>query len=122
MTRLPVMCAVNNPPSARKPITSTAPAVMANTAGSKNLAGQLTRSFIEFAKSRFQVCDFETCAGRYWPDDACVNTAKACETKNHSQSTSAITVGLITFIPLRYLAPAFNCDCVYGGFCDVTQE
>src|SRR5215472_1775296 len=42
-----------NPPSARKPITSTAPAVMPNTAGSKNLAGQLAACFIELVRSRF---------------------------------------------------------------------
>ncbi len=51
-----------------------------------------------------------------------MNTAKACEAKNKNQSTSAITVGLITFILLRYLAPAFDCHCAYGGFCDVTEE
>src|ERR1700723_1462612 len=34
MTRLPVMCAVNNPPSPRKPMTSTLPAVTLSTLGS----------------------------------------------------------------------------------------
>ena len=36
------MWAVNNPHSARKPITSTAPAVMLNAAGSSQLEAELT--------------------------------------------------------------------------------
>ena len=48
-------------------------------------------------------------------------TAKACEAKNNNQRTSAITVGLITFIQPRYLAKAFDCHCTYAGFCDVTE-
>jgi len=37
MTTLPVMWAVNTPPSARNPMTSTEPAVMLRTVGSSQL-------------------------------------------------------------------------------------
>src|SRR5262249_27102103 len=76
MTRLPVMCAVNSPPKPRKLMTSSAPAVMPNTAGSKNLAGQLAPFFIELVRSRFYASDFDTCAGCYCPDDAWVKVTR----------------------------------------------
>jgi hypothetical protein len=38
MTMLPVICAVNRPPSARKPMTCTLPATMLSTKGSCLLA------------------------------------------------------------------------------------
>jgi hypothetical protein len=42
--------------------------------------------------------------------------AKACEATNNNQRTSAITVGLVTFIQPRYLAGTFDCHCTYAGF------
>src|SRR5439155_8867677 len=42
MTTLPVMWAVNTPPSARNPMTSTEPAVMLRTVGSSQLLGMLS--------------------------------------------------------------------------------
>jgi len=49
-------------------------------------------------------------------------TAKACEATNNNQRTSAITVGLGTFIQPLYIAQAFDCHCTYVGFWDVTEE
>src|SRR5258707_13197328 len=50
MHRLPVMWAVNNPPRARKPMTSTAPAVVLRTAGSNQLLSRrVSQDFIELA-------------------------------------------------------------------------
>jgi hypothetical protein len=45
ITRLPVTCAVNRPPSPRKPITSQLPAITLSTAGS-SFAGEKAPLFL----------------------------------------------------------------------------
>src|SRR5438105_6467326 len=112
MTTLPVMWAVNTPPSARNPMTSTEPAVMLRTVGSSQPLGMLSTCVVIHLSGRRAVArngrgkHERRCGERRQARDAdgvrpagigedhqtCTND-EACESQRPEQASSISRVG-----------------------------